>query len=80
MSTFGSRIDRLERQFRPRRVCPQCFDSPFRVAIIDGATDTVLRENFPETGCPSCGQPIYRELQIVGEADDDTCTNERITP
>ena len=71
MSSFDSRLDRLEDQFRPRRRCPQCFDSPFRVAIIDGATDEVLDENFPTSGCPGCGRPIAQELQIIGEGDDD---------
>ena len=69
MSTFDSRLDRLERQFR--RVCPQCFDRPFRVAVIDGETDAVLDENFPTSGCPGCGRPIAQELQIIGEGDDD---------
>ena len=69
MSTFDSRLDRLEQQFR--RVCPQCFDRPFRVAVIDGATDEVLDENFPADGCPGCGRSIAQELQIIGEDDDD---------
>ena len=71
MRTFDSRLDRLERQLRPRRICPQCFDHPFRVAVIDGETDEVLDESFPTSGCPGCGRPIYRELHIIGEGDDD---------
>ena len=74
MSTRDSRLDRLERQHGLHRACPQCFDRPFRVAVIDGKTDEVLDENFPPSGCPGCGQPLYGELQIIGEGDDQKVT------
>jgi len=35
--------------------------------FIDGATDTVVSDNFPDDACPGCGRVPYRELRIVGD-------------
>ncbi len=59
------RLDRLETMTRPR--CPQCGDHPTRILFIDGATDTVVSDNFPDDECPGCGRVPYRELRIVGD-------------
>ena len=68
MTNLDRRTRRLEQQFQPK--CPTCNGNPIRVAVIDDATDAVLSENFPPSGCRACGQPIYRELHIIGEGDD----------
>ncbi len=59
------RLDRLETMTLPR--CPKCGDHPTRILFIDGATDTVVSDNFPDDECPGCGRVPYRELRIIGD-------------
>jgi hypothetical protein len=53
--------------------CPKCGDRPTRILFIDGATDTVVSDNFPDDECPgcsACGRVPFRTLVIVGEMGD----------
>lgn len=68
------RPDRLRRLARleasmPRPRCVTCAGFPTRVVSIDGDTDTVISETMPESGCPTCGRPVWREVRIVADLD-----------
>ena len=67
MSNFDSRLDRLERQFRP--TCPKCGGWPIRVVIEDLDTGHTT-ENISRSGCSTCGTPIRQTVEIIGEAGD----------
>lgn len=63
------RTDRLRRLSRLEALqpgCRTCGNHPTRIVEIDGDRDEVLSETMPETGCPTCGRPVWRTIQIVG--------------
>ena len=45
--------------------CPTCFNHPTRIVTIDADTGEETGANLPADGCPTCGRPIHRELQII---------------
>ncbi len=69
--SFRRRLDRLEEYCQPP-VCPACFGRPHRLIWIDAATDRQISESLPESGCPACGEPVYREYLIVTDGEDDS--------
>ena len=67
MTSLQSRLNRIA-QHMPRERCPWCADHPTRVMHIDGATDVLLSETMPESGCAACGRMPYRTMVIVAES------------
>jgi YgiT-type zinc finger domain-containing protein len=37
---------------------------------IDRDTDDIVFENMPGTGCPACGERIFRDYRLVVERSD----------
>ena len=64
--SFNDRIDRLEQALKPA-ACPTCHDRPSRVVMVDPVTDEQLSETMPESGCPTCDRPVFREYVIVAD-------------
>lgn len=62
---FARRLEALEAAYGSR-TCPACFNHPYRLVGIDEETGDVTSETMPDAGCPECGRPIVREMQIVG--------------
>lgn len=63
LNQLNRRLEVLETVLR--RPCQTCNDHPIRQVFVDPETETVWRENIPETGCPECGAPVFREMRIV---------------
>lgn len=38
--------------------------------MVDAATDETISESMPETGCLSCGAPVFREYVLIVDRDD----------
>jgi hypothetical protein len=70
MRTPLVRVERLESRLLTRK-CPTCYGHPTRIVTIDADTGEETGSNLPADGCPACGRPIRRELQIVGVAWED---------
>ena len=68
--------DSRERRLRhleviwPNPRCPTCLGRPHRVVMIDRYTDAVISETMAGTGCPACGERIFRDYRIVVERSD----------
>jgi hypothetical protein len=65
MKTPLARLERLEAAAHPG-ACPTCHNHPTRIVAIDEETGEETGASLPADGCPGCGRPIWRELQIVG--------------
>ncbi len=48
-------------------VCPKCLGRPSRIVTIDADTNEELAENMPASGCPTCGEPVFREYHHILE-------------
>lgn len=59
------RIARLEEKLGALK-CPRCYGRPLRIVGIDPETNEERDETMPASGCPECGRPIVRTLQLVG--------------
>lgn len=62
---FEGRLVRIEQYLKPV-VCPTCHGRPSRLIGIDEETNEETSESMPESGCPACGRPVWREIHLVG--------------
>lgn len=66
MSTnHAGRLARLERLATPRERCWRCGNHPTRIVGIDAA-GAMISETMPESGCPECGRPPVKSVEITG--------------
>ncbi len=66
--SVNRRLGRLELVWRAP-VCPTCLGKPHRTVTVDPVSDEVLSESMPETGCPRCETPVFREYRLVAGVD-----------
>jgi hypothetical protein len=63
---MNRRLGRLELVWRAPR-CATCLGRPHRIVTVDMDSDEVISETMPETGCPVCGESVYREYRLVAD-------------